>query len=46
MHTANLATKTKAIIIPKIATASQKMIETRFFVRIRGALTPSNSNSI
>lgn len=28
------------MIIPKIATASQKMIETRFFVRIRGAFTP------
>ena len=33
-------TKTKAMMIPKMATASQKMIETRFFVRIRGALTP------
>lgn len=27
-------------MIPKIATASQKIIDTRFFVRIRGALTP------
>ena len=36
---AYLPTKTNAIIMPKIATASQKTIETRFFVRIRGALT-------
>lgn len=31
---------TKAIMIPKIATASQNIIETKFLVRIRGALTP------
>jgi len=37
---ANLLTKTKAIIMPNMATASQNIIETRFFVRIRGALTP------
>lgn len=27
-------------MMPKIATASQNMIETKFLVRIRGALTP------
>jgi hypothetical protein len=28
------------IITPYIATTSQKMMEMRFFVRMRGALTP------
>lgn len=27
-------------MMPKIATASQNMIETKFLVRIRGAFTP------
>lgn len=27
-------------MIPKIATASQKIIDTKFLVRIRGAFTP------
>ena len=40
MTLANLAEKTMALMTPKMATSSQKMIEMRFLVRIRGALTP------
>ena len=40
MTLASLAEKTMALMTPKMATSSQKMIEMRFLVRIRGALTP------
>jgi len=36
----NFEEKTIAMMTPYIATTSQKIIEIKFFVRIRGALTP------
>jgi hypothetical protein len=43
---ASFAEKTIALMTPKMATSSQKMIEMRFLVRMRGALTPPPSMDV
>ena len=40
MTLASLAEKTMALMTPNMATSSQNMMEIRFLVRMRGALTP------